>query len=60
TSKRSKHDHTSSKNSVQTSKTTTEEVHEIQDDSEDSRQHDDPQQETLSASASFRKGASHQ
>ena len=60
TSKRSKHDHASSKSPVQTSETTTEEVHEIQDDFEDSLQHDNPQQETSSAAASSRKGAGHQ
>ncbi|CAG8854765.1 18937_t:CDS:1, partial [Gigaspora margarita] len=47
--------HASSKSPVQTSETTTEEVHEIQDDFEDYRQHNDPQQETSSAGASFRK-----
>ncbi|CAG8852830.1 38147_t:CDS:1, partial [Gigaspora margarita] len=41
-SKRSKHDHACSKSPVQTSETTTKEVHEIQNDSEDSRQHDEP------------------
>ncbi|CAG8854733.1 21144_t:CDS:1, partial [Gigaspora margarita] len=54
-SKRSKHDHASSKSPIQTSKTTTEEVHEIQNDSEDYYQHNDPQQKTSSASASSRK-----
>ncbi|CAG8808861.1 11309_t:CDS:2, partial [Gigaspora margarita] len=60
TSKRSKHDHASSKSPIQISETTIEEVHEIQDDFEDSRQYDDSQQKTSSASASSRKGASHQ
>ncbi|CAG8835811.1 7037_t:CDS:1, partial [Gigaspora margarita] len=60
TSKRSKHNHAFSKSSVQTSETTTEKVHEIQDDSKDSRQHDDSQQETSFAGTSSRKGASHQ
>ncbi|CAG8849920.1 6758_t:CDS:1, partial [Gigaspora margarita] len=48
---RSKYDYASSKSPIQTSKTTTEEVHEILDDSEDSCQHNNPQQETSSASA---------
>ncbi|CAG8852873.1 44393_t:CDS:2, partial [Gigaspora margarita] len=55
TSKRIKHDHASSKIPVQTSKTTTEVVYKIQDDSENSRQHNNPQQETSSASASSQK-----
>ncbi|CAG8851099.1 20261_t:CDS:1, partial [Gigaspora margarita] len=55
TSKRSKHDHTYSKSSVQTSETTIEEVYEIRNDFEGSYQHDDPQQETSSASTSSRK-----
>ncbi|CAG8821168.1 22464_t:CDS:2, partial [Gigaspora margarita] len=55
TSKRSKHDQASSKSPVQTSETTTEEVHKILDDSEGFCQHDDSQQKSSSASASFRK-----
>ncbi|CAG8847293.1 17029_t:CDS:1, partial [Gigaspora margarita] len=60
TFKKSKLDHAFSKSPVQTFETTIKEVHEIPDDSEGSCQHNDPQQETSSASASSRKGASYQ
>ncbi|CAG8854408.1 19980_t:CDS:2, partial [Gigaspora margarita] len=60
TFKRSKHDHASSKSPVQTSETTTKEVYKIPDDSEDSRQHNNPQQETSFASTNSRKGAGYQ
>ncbi|CAG8837349.1 17515_t:CDS:2, partial [Gigaspora margarita] len=54
-SKKSKYVHAFSKSPVQTSKTTTEEVHEISDNSEGFRQYDDPQQETSSTGASSQK-----
>ncbi|CAG8851553.1 7365_t:CDS:1, partial [Gigaspora margarita] len=50
-----KHDHASSKSQIQTSKTTTEDVHEILDDSKGSYQYNDPQQETSFAGTSFQK-----
>ncbi|CAG8839981.1 44663_t:CDS:1, partial [Gigaspora margarita] len=52
---RSKHDHASSKNPIQTFETTTEEVHEIPDDFEGSYQYNNPQQETSYAGASSQK-----